>query len=73
MPVDAVDARVQLAADPPLPERRVRRVEDRVPLPVPGEELGVLLEALREVLLCNRSRIDGSFAFATFLIAAGGS
>jgi hypothetical protein len=51
VPVDAVDARVQLAADPPFEVRRVGRVEDSVPLLVPVQELGVLDEAVREVLL----------------------
>jgi len=51
VPVDAVDAGVEPAPDPPLEEGRGRRVKDRVPLLVPGQKLGVFLEALREVLL----------------------
>jgi hypothetical protein len=47
----AVHARVQPPADPPAEERRLAVVEDRVPATVPREQLGVLLEALREVLL----------------------
>ena len=53
VPVDAVDARVQAPADEPLEERRIARVEQRVPLLVPGEHVGVLDERLREVLLAK--------------------
>jgi hypothetical protein len=49
--VDAVAGDVELAADEPLPERRLAGVEDRVPPLVPGEHLRVFLEAFREVLL----------------------
>ena len=49
--VDAVVAGVQLAADEPLPERRVRRVEHRVPLLGPSEQVRVSGEALRELVL----------------------
>ena len=53
VPVDAVDARVQPPAHEPLEERRIARVEERVPLPVPGEHVGVLDEAVRELLLAE--------------------
>ena len=53
VPVDAVHARVQAPADPPLPERRIARVEHRVPLAVPRQHLRVLREALREMLLAE--------------------
>ena len=51
--VDAVHARVQTPADPPLPERRFARVQDRVPLAIPREHLRVLDEAVRVVLLAE--------------------
>ena len=53
VPIDAVDACVQTSADPPLPERRIARIENRVPLAIPRQHLGVLREALREVLLAE--------------------
>ena len=53
VPVDAVGARVQPPAHEPLEERRLARVQQRVPLPVPGEHVGVLDEAIREVLLAE--------------------
>src|SRR5436305_12073769 len=51
MPVDAVRRCVQPAADEPLEEWGPARVQKRVPLLVPVEHLGVLLEALREALV----------------------
>jgi hypothetical protein len=51
--IDAVDGRVQLAADEPLPKRRVAGVEDRVPLGIPREQIRVLGEALGEALLAE--------------------
>jgi hypothetical protein len=48
--IDAVHAGVEAPADPPLPERRIARIEDRVPLAVPREHVRVLLETFREVL-----------------------
>jgi hypothetical protein len=51
--VDAVEARVELAADEPLPEGSVARVQGRVPVLVPGEKVRVFLEALGEVLFCE--------------------
>ena len=50
VPVDAVVAGVQLAADKPLPERRVAGVQRGVPVLVPVQQVGVFPEALREVL-----------------------
>ena len=50
VPVHAVVRGVQLAADEPLPERRVTGVEGRVPGLVPGEQVRVLPEAVGEVL-----------------------
>ncbi len=49
--VDAVHAGVQAPADPPLPERRIAGVQDRVPPAVPLEHLRVLDEAVRVALL----------------------
>src|SRR5579875_2836428 len=46
--VNAVDARVQPAAHPPLEERRVAGVDDLIPAPVPVEQLRVLDKALGE-------------------------
>jgi hypothetical protein len=51
--VDAVDAGVQPSPNEPLPERRVARVQRRVPLRIPDEEIRVLPEALREALLAE--------------------
>ena len=51
VPVDAVVRRIQLAADEPVPERRIRRIKRRVPSFIPGEKIGVLGEALREFVL----------------------
>src|SRR6266508_2435208 len=44
---------VKSAAHEPLPERRVARVQGRVPVGVPGEQFGVLLEAVGEVVLAE--------------------
>src|SRR5215469_371576 len=51
MPVDAVVAGVQLPADEPLPERRGRGVERGVPALIPGQQVRVLREAVRELVL----------------------
>src|SRR6266496_6601678 len=51
MPVHAVIRRIQPAADKPLPEWRVAGVQRRVPWPVPGEQIRVLLEAAGEFVL----------------------
>ena len=51
VPVDTVVAGVEPAADKPLPERRVAGVERGVPIGIPGEQVGVFLEAFREVRL----------------------
>src|ERR1039457_5455552 len=53
MPVHAVIRGIQLAADEPLPERRVARVERRVPGGIPAEQVRILLEAVREMLLAE--------------------
>src|ERR1035441_7816797 len=53
MPVDAVIAGVQPAADEPLPEGRVAGVQRGVPGRVPAEQVRVLLEAVRETLLAE--------------------
>jgi hypothetical protein len=53
VPVDAVVGGVQPAPDEPLPEWRVAGVQDRFPRGVPAEQVGVLLEAVREVLLAE--------------------
>jgi hypothetical protein len=51
VPVDAVVGSVELPADKPLPERRVARVEDSVPGLVPAQQVRVLGEAVRELVL----------------------
>ena len=51
--VDAVHARVQTPTHPPLPERRVARVQNRVPLSIPREHLRVLHKAIRVALLAE--------------------
>src|SRR5207237_4479454 len=50
---DAVVRGVQTPADEPLPEGRVAGVERRVPVVIPAEEIGVLLEALRKMFLAE--------------------
>src|SRR5271157_5478765 len=50
VPIDAVVAGVDLASDEPLPARGVARVQGRVPVLVPFEQVGVLFEAVREVV-----------------------
>jgi hypothetical protein len=47
--VDTVVRGVELPADEPLEERRVRPVEHLVPVLVPVEQVGVLLEPLGEL------------------------
>jgi hypothetical protein len=49
VPIDAVVAGVDLAADEPLPERRIAGVQCSVPVLIPGQQIGVFFEALREV------------------------
>jgi hypothetical protein len=51
--IHTVDARVEPTADEPFPERRVAGVQGSVPILVPGEQVRILLEALREVLLAE--------------------
>jgi len=50
MAIDAVVTSVDSAADEPSPERRIARVERNVPGPIPVKEIGVFLEAVREVV-----------------------
>src|SRR5207244_2680928 len=58
VPIDAVVRGVQPAADEPLPERRIVRVERGVPVLVPSEQVSILLEALREIPL--RESLEGA-------------
>jgi hypothetical protein len=51
VPVDAIVRGVQLAAGEPLVERRGACVQRRVPGLLPGQQVGVLLEAVRELVL----------------------
>jgi hypothetical protein len=53
VPVDAVEAGIQTAADEPLPERRIARVERGMPVGVPREQVSILLKALREALFAK--------------------
>ena len=48
--VDAVEAGIQLAADEPLPARRVGGIERRLPTLDPGQEIGVFLEAIGKII-----------------------
>ena len=50
MAIDAIITGVDPAADEPSPEWRIARVERDIPDPVPVEKIGVLLEAVREVI-----------------------
>src|SRR5437660_470519 len=59
--IDAIVTRVEPTADEPLPERRVTRVQCRVPVMIPGEQIRVLLETLRKVFL-TESFIDARIA-----------
>src|SRR5438552_2546774 len=51
MAIDAVVGGVEFAADEPFPERRVGGVESFLPLFVPVEKIGVVVEALRKIFL----------------------
>src|SRR5208283_4354579 len=51
VPVDAVVAGVELATDEPAPERRIAGVQHGLPGFVPGEQVGVFGETVREILL----------------------
>ena len=53
VPVHAVVRGVDLAAHEPLPERRITGVERGVPVLVPAQQIGVLPEAFREILLAE--------------------
>src|SRR5438128_1820491 len=53
VPVHAVVTRIQLSADKPLPERRVAGIKRRMPVLIPGEQIGILLEAFGKVLLAK--------------------
>jgi hypothetical protein len=48
--VDAIERGVDAATDEPLPTRRVAGIEGRMPIAVPAQEIGVLLEATGEVV-----------------------
>ncbi len=50
MPIHAVEAGVEAAADEPLPERRIAAVERRVPVLLPVEQVGVFAEVLRKLV-----------------------
>ncbi len=50
MPIDAIKAGIDLATDKPLPARSFARVECRMPVLVPGEEISVFLVALWEIV-----------------------
>jgi hypothetical protein len=50
MAIDAVIAGVDPAADKPSPEGRIARIKRDVPRPVPVKKIGVLLEAIREIV-----------------------
>ena len=50
VPVDAIVAGVDFAADEPLPAGRVAGIERGVPILIPIQEIGVFLEALRKVV-----------------------
>src|SRR6266480_210417 len=51
MTVDAIIAGVETAPDEPFPEGGIARIQRRVPIVVPVEEVGIFFEALREALL----------------------
>ena len=50
MAIDAVVTGVDPAADEPSPERRIARIKGVVPGQVPVKKIGVLLEAVRDVI-----------------------
>jgi hypothetical protein len=50
MAIDAVVRRIDLAADKPLPAGRVARVERRVPVLIPIEEVGVFFKTFGKVV-----------------------
>src|SRR6185312_2474132 len=50
MAIDAIVTGVDPAADEPSPEWRIARIECDVPGPVPVKEIGVLSEAVRDIV-----------------------
>ena len=53
MSVDAVVGCVESAANPPVPERWVGRVQCGVPILVPRKQIGIFSKTFREVLLAE--------------------
>jgi hypothetical protein len=73
MTIDTVVAGVQPTTAEPHQKRRVLRIELRVPVRVPCEQVRVALEVLREVLLAEPGRMARSNALACPMNAAGGA
>src|SRR5882762_932481 len=53
VPVDAVVAGVEFAADKPFPKWRVAGVQCGVPIPIPMQQFGVLAKTFRKILLAE--------------------
>ena len=50
VPVNTVVARIELAADKPFPAGRIAGIQHCMPALIPVQQVGVLLETLREII-----------------------
>src|SRR5882757_7823608 len=53
VPVDAVVAGVEFAADKPFPKWRIAGVQRGVPILIPMQEVGILAKTFRKILLAE--------------------
>ena len=53
MPIDAVVAGIEFAADKPFPERRIAGVQRGVPILIPMQQLGVFAKAFGEIFFAE--------------------
>src|SRR5262249_49685214 len=59
VPVDAVVGGVEPPADEPPPKRRIARVQRRMPVGIPREQIGILLEAFGKAFLTESLKNAG--------------
>ena len=59
MTIDAIVAGVDLAAGEPFPAGRIARVQDRMPVFIPIEQIGVFLETVREIIQAEPFKDSG--------------
>ena len=50
VPVNAVIAHIELAADKPFPEGSVTGIKDGMPFLVPGQKICIFCKAIREII-----------------------